>query len=67
MPLNYEGGLGSWICKQRYRAREGMLAENQVQLLKDVGVDFEYKKRRASKTNRKGSRKNPKLSVAVTG
>jgi len=60
VPLNHKNGLGNWICKQRYRAREGLLSEIQVQRLKGVGIDFEHKKRRSS--NGSKPRKKSKLS-----
>ena len=60
VPLNYKKGLGNWICKQRYRAREGLLSATQVQRLKDFGIDFEHKKRRSSNGDK--PRKKSKLS-----
>merc|ERR1719261_145549 len=46
VPLNYKKALGSWLCKQRYRAREGHLSKVHVQRLRDLGIDFGHKHRR---------------------
>lgn len=44
--MDYKNNLGRWVCKQRYRAREGFLSENQVERLKDIGIDWNRKRRR---------------------